>query len=78
MVRARGFEPPMWEYPGRLKVYYTQPLCDARIWYRGMESNHRQRSYKGRPITTWVPLRMVPAEAIESSSLVLQTSALTI
>ena len=40
LVRVRGFEPPMWAKPGRLKVYYTQPLCDTRIlWWNASDLN---------------------------------------
>ena len=61
MVRARGFEPPMWEYPGRLKVYYTQPLCDARIWWNTWDLNPNLLGYEPRALTNWtnVPYNML-------------------
>ena len=43
--------------PGPLiKSQLLYQLSYGSIWYRGIESNYRQPSYKGGPITTWVPL----------------------
>ena len=40
-----------------MHVHVGTPILNSFpiLWSKGMESNHRQPSYKGGPITTWVP-----------------------
>lgn len=54
MVQVVGVGPDLVTIKSRVHHRFATPA----YWYRGIESNYRQPSYKGGPITTWVPLHI--------------------